>query len=108
MRKLMMALVILSAIPAIASTSAIATVSNLHFMPGGPVLFNTSVARADVPPCAAGLTTRWAIDTNTSAGKAQLAGLLTAHSTGKKVSVIGTNNCDVWADTESVSYLVVH
>lgn len=51
---------------------------------------------------------RWAIDTNTAAGKAQLAGLLTAHSTGKKVSVIGTNNCDIWGDTESVSYLVVH
>ncbi|KAF1721726.1 hypothetical protein CSC75_05790 [Pseudoxanthomonas wuyuanensis] len=101
-----MALVVSFALPAVASNPAPQTeVSNLHFMPNGAVLFHTSTARADVPACAAGQTTRRAIDTNTAAGKAQLAGLLSAHSMGKKVQVFGTDTCSIWGDTESVSYL---
>lgn len=108
MRKLAIALVVF-ALPATASISTAGTsVSNLHFMPTGAVLFHTSTARVDVPTCAAGQTTRWAIDTNTAAGKAQLAGLLSAHATGKKVQVFGTNTCTIWGDTESVSYLRVY
>lgn len=79
MRKLAVALVISFALPAVASNSEPQTeVSNLHFMPNGAVLFDTSTARADVPACAVGLERRWAIDTNT---------------------------CSIWGDTESVSYL---
>lgn len=105
MRKLVMVLVVLLALPAAASISPETKIGNLHFMPNGAVLFHTSTARADVPACAAGQATRWAIDTNTAAGKAQLAGLLTAHTTGKKVQVFGTNTCSIWGDTESVSYI---
>ncbi|WP_454828401.1 hypothetical protein [Pseudoxanthomonas wuyuanensis] len=105
MRKLVMALVVLFALPVVASVTPGTEVSNLLFMSGGVVLFHTSAARADVPACAAGQAMRWAIDTNTASGKSQLAGLLTAHTTGKKVQVIGTDTCSIWADTESVSYL---
>lgn len=106
MRKLVMALGVSFILPAAASISTpAAVVTNLHFMPNGAVLFHTGTARTDVPACAAGQTTRWAVDTNTAAGKAQFAGLLTAHSTGKKVQVYGTNTCSIWADTESVNYL---
>lgn len=106
MRKLFIVMVVSLVLPATASISAPQTeVSNLLFMPTGAVLFHTSTPRSDVPACAAGEPTRWAIDTNTAAGKSQLAGLLTAHTTGKKVQVIGTNTCSIWGDTESVSYL---
>jgi hypothetical protein len=109
MRKLAIALVISFALPATASVSTAGTaVSNLHFMPGGAVLFHTSTTRVGVPACATAQTTRWAIDTNTAAGKAQLAGLLSAHATGKKVQVFGTDTCAIWGDTESVSYLRVY
>ncbi|WP_368566250.1 hypothetical protein [Pseudoxanthomonas sp. UTMC 1351] len=124
MRRLMMALVVLFALPAASQEKEVAVsdasmavgvmstvteteVRHLHFMSSGAVLFHTTTARTDVPACAAGQTTRWAIDANTAAGKAQLAGLLAAHATGKKMSVFGTNTCTIWADTESVSYLLM-
>lgn len=109
MRKLLIALVVSFVPPAAASVSPPQTeVRTLLFMPTGAVLFHTSTARDDVPTCAAGQPTRWAIDTNTAAGKAQLAGLLTAHTTGKKVQVIGAATCSIWGDTESVSYLLLY
>ena len=125
MRRSMMALMVSFALPAVAQEQSVASpeasmeigtmsvstpsvVSNLHFMPNGAVLFQTSTARADVPACAAGQTARWAIDTNTAAGKAQLAGLLTAHAMGQGVQVFGTNTCTIWGDTESVNYLRVY
>lgn len=124
MHRLWMALAVTFVLPALAQEQSVASpeasmeigtmsvstatvVSNLYFMPSGAVLFHTGAARTDVPACAAGQAARWAIDTNTAAGKAQLAGLLAAHAAGKKVSVSGTNTCNIWADTESVSYLLV-
>lgn len=43
----------------------------------------------------------WAIDTDTAAGKSLLSILLTAHTTGKKISIWGTNLCDLRGDMET-------
>ena len=99
---------ILFALPTAASSSAPAEVSRVYYTSTGAVVFHTSIVRIDVPSCAASQPTRWAIDPNTAVGKIQLAGLLTAHATGKKVEVGGTNTCNIWGDTESVNYLLVY
>ena len=83
MRKLVAACMVLFAVPAIASSSAPAEVNTVYFTATGAVVFHTNKVRVDLPACAVGQATRWAIDTNTAAGKAQLAGLLSAHATGE-------------------------
>lgn len=108
MRKLALALLVSFALPTAASSSAPAEVNRVFFTSTGAVVFHTDVVRTDVPACGATQATRWAIDPNTAAGKIQLTGLLMAHSTGKKVEVGGTNTCNIWGDTESVSYLLVY
>lgn len=108
MRGLVLVLALLFALPTAASSSSPAVVSKVYFTSTGAVVFHTDKVRPDVPACAASQTTRWAIDPNTAAGKIQLAGLLSAHATGKLVEVGGTNTCNIWGDTESVSYLLVY
>ena len=79
------------------------TISYLHFMPTGVVLFSTSGIRSNPPSCAS-ITNRFAINGTTPAGKLQVAGLLSAYSQGKQVVVFGTGGCPDWGDTESVNY----
>lgn len=64
--------------------------------------------RASVPACAASAADHWVIDNSTPQGQAMAASIMTAFSTGKKVSVVGTGNCPSnQGDTEQVFYLVV-
>lgn len=44
---------------------------------------------------------RWVIDNDWPAAKYQIATLLTAVVAGRSVQVEGTNNCNVWSDTET-------
>lgn len=87
--------------------STAANVADLHYMNNGVVLFYTTTTHSGVPTCAASYTTRWAIDASTPAGKSQLAGLLSAYHTGKRIEVFGTGACSAWSDTETVSYFHV-
>jgi hypothetical protein len=51
----------------------------------------------------------WAIDlagTNPAGGKAALAAIIAASIQGKTITVIGTGDCSVWGDRETVSYIV--
>jgi hypothetical protein len=60
------------------------------------------------PACATlGLETYWAFDVKTAQGKAAYSTVLLAYALGKKLRVIGTGNCDVWGDRESVNYLFI-
>lgn len=54
-------------------------------------------------PCS--ITERWAIDTTTTAGKAQYSAFLMAYTTGKKVKLVGTSNAAecVHGNTEPVN-----
>ncbi len=58
------------------------------------------------PACANAGDQRWALNPATEWGKAMLAVLLTAQSTGKTVEAFGTNTCSVMGtDHEDISYL---
>lgn len=80
------------------------TLNTVHVLAGGVLLFHTTGARTAVPACGASLPARFAVDATTPAGKAQMAGLLTAYTSGKTVVIFGTGNCGVWGDTETVNY----
>jgi len=83
------------------------TLSNVHFMGTGIVITYTSGSRTNVPACATGQPSRFAIDATTATGKVHLSGILAAHAAGKTVRIFGTGNCSVFGDTESVSYFIV-
>ena len=87
-----------------AGTADVGNPNNPYFMSNGVVLFWTNGARSNVPACGQGIAQRFAINGATAAGKVQAAALLTAYSLGKKISVIGTGDCQVWSDTETVNY----
>lgn len=65
---------------------------------GNPTHFQLDGIWDDKPACA---DSWWAIDSDTVAGKSLLSILLTAHSTGKAVTVWGTNICDLRGDMET-------
>jgi len=44
---------------------------------------------------------RWAINNNWPAANQQLATLLAAKVSGKRVKIIGAGNCDAWGDSET-------
>jgi len=73
-------------------------------MSNGAVIFSSTGARTGTPGCASSQPTRWAIPASTPQGKVQLAGLLSAYHANKPVIVLGTGDCSVWSDTESVNY----
>jgi hypothetical protein len=52
------------------------------------------------PDCA--ISGYWAVNTDTAQGKAILSLLLTANATGKKVSFLGTGNCSLRPDMETL------
>ena len=68
-------------------------------------LVKFDVAPNNQPSCATDPTNRFAINPATEAGKAMLSVLLTAKTTDATVEIIGTNDCNVMATRESVSYL---
>ena len=73
---------------------------------GGQMFFTSDGPRDSVPGCAA-QDVRWVIDDTTPAGQALVAGLLTAYALHKTVDVVGTGNCSVSANTETVAYFGV-
>lgn len=44
----------------------------------------------------------WAVDTDTQQGKSILSLILTAYATGKQVSLLGTGNCTLRPDMETL------
>jgi hypothetical protein len=81
--------------------------SQPHFMSTGLVLVTTDGQRLGTPNCALGSPYRFVIDATTTAGKVQLAGLLAAHATGKPVRIVGTGNCSLYSDSETISYFYI-
>ena len=81
------------------------TLSDPHFMGNGAVLVYTSGSRTGtIPACGVTQPQRFALDSTTPAGKAQLAGILTAFAAGKPVVIVGTGTCSVFFDSETIEY----
>jgi hypothetical protein len=94
----------LAASSAHASNTGAGTVSNIHVLEGGVVLFTHNGTRSAVPGCAT-VSVRWAFDSSTPAGQSKLAMLLTAYSTKQPIVVHGKGSCVVWSDTETMDFM---
>jgi hypothetical protein len=91
-----------------ASVSTSGKIYNITVTPSGVAYFYLEGPnRTGVPACATNFQTRWSFSTQTSAGQAVLATVLSAYATGKPLVVAGNSTCDVAGDTESVSYLYI-
>jgi hypothetical protein len=79
----------------------------------GTGLFGVAGAGAVIlgtkPACAAPtiVTSYWAVDVKTPAGRAMWALVMQAHALGKTVLVSGKGNCDIHGDRESVDFLYI-
>jgi len=78
-----------------------------HFMQGGIVLIYATGNRADIPACSTAQPARFAIDSGTTQGKAQLPGLLTAFATKQPAVIVGAGNCSVYGDSETIAYFYI-
>lgn len=58
-------------------------------------------AKLNRPTCNT-VNDRWVINLDWPGGKYQLAILMTAMASGRTVRVLGTGDCGVWSDTETV------
>ncbi|MBB5986667.1 hypothetical protein [Sphingobium lignivorans] len=92
------------AVPAQASTADPGFLSVFHGMAGGQVIFFSTGTRSAMPACATTGANRWAIDGSTAAGQVRMSILLTAWAQRKRVIIVGTGNCSVWGDTETVDF----
>jgi hypothetical protein len=95
-------LVLSSATSAFAGTSDVGGISGVlpHY---AGLLFNQSGTRYSAPACAT-LSGRWVINVGTPQGQAMAAALLTSYMAHKRITVVGTGDCGVWSDTETVAY----
>lgn len=78
---------------------------NVHFMPNGVVIAYVEGARSNAPACATE-SIRFAVNGTTPGGKLQVAGLLTAYTSGKAVAIYGTGTCTAWGDTETIDFFL--
>ena len=90
-----------------AGSASSGILSTVHFMSNGVVIAYTSGARTDVPSCASNQPSRFTINGTSVGGKVQLSGLLSAYVAGKQVVIIGTGDCSVYGDTETISYFYI-
>lgn len=71
----------------------------------GQMFFNTDGQRSATPGCST-IPGRWVIDATTPAGQMMVAAMLTALAEHKTIFLVGTGDCGVWGDTETVDYFV--
>lgn len=71
--------------------------------PGYTFFYLEGGTRTDKPACASyDSGERWVINNSWPAAKLQIAALMSAALTGKRVQVQGTGDCAAWGDTETV------
>jgi len=83
-----------------------ANISTLYAT-AGPyyVVLNTNISNS--PQCASNIT-RFAVNPSVSSGKAMIATLLTAYSTGAKVTITGANSCNIDGVSEDISFFCIN
>ncbi|WP_152569460.1 MULTISPECIES: hypothetical protein [Sphingomonas] len=107
MKKALLALCALTiSTPALAGTAGYGVPINVLVTEWGFMLFNVVNNRLNAPSCAT-QTSRFAIPSNTDAGKSMISAILTAQSRGKQVYVNGAGTCNVCSDSETVDYVQV-
>lgn len=89
-----------------ASTAWEGSVHDVHFMQNGVVLVYTTGSRTTPPSCST-VAGRFAFDSTTAGGKSQLAGILTADAGGRQVIIVGTGDCGVYGDSETISHFYI-
>jgi hypothetical protein len=95
--------------PVGASESTFGTIHGVLPTHNGAVLFWTTGSRVGTHPACQGpgLDGRYAIDASTVAGQSMVAVLLSAQAQGKQIYVVGSGNCTIWSDTETVVFFAV-
>lgn len=100
------------AIPAQAGSVANATIVQL--VPESPngffIYVNVAPPSGTTPSCATETLSayRYVVDLTTDAGKATVATALMVFAMKSSIDIVGTGNCSVWSDTETVRYIQVH
>ena len=68
---------------------------------GKTLLFFYTETRTDSPECNT-YNGRWVVNLATEQGKEQYRFLLNAEQAGKSIKVMGTNDCNLWGNSETV------
>lgn len=92
--------------PAWPSTAYQGTLGSMHFMSNGTVLVSTTGNRPNVPSCST-VVGRFAFNSTTPGGRTLLAGLVAAEAADRYVVIVGTGNCDVYSDSETIEYFYI-
>jgi len=106
MKKTLMTAALFAAISASASVQAggfLGTIGQITVQQPNFV-FVSMGGHNNAPSCQGG-SDEFALDISTTVGKSQYALLLTAKALESQIQIIGTNNCNLWPDRESVNYL---
>jgi hypothetical protein len=106
MKSVLAALTAFSPLLSMAGSAAPGILSDAYVMSTGVAMVISNGARSGAPACAT-VYNRFAVDATTAAGKAQLAALLAAFTSGKPVEIVGTGACTAWPDTESINFVHV-
>lgn len=69
-------------------------------------MFTIAAGHPGNPACST--TQRWAINTGNTSGHVLLAVVLEADALQKSLTVMGTGVCDVWGDSDTVSYVILN
>lgn len=101
-------LALLISTTALAGTDSNATIFLVLPQASGQVFVYVSPNISNVPACGSGNPNRFVVDSTTPGGQAIVASVLLAYAQSRKIDFVGTGNCSVWGDTESVWYIVVH
>ena len=73
----------------------------------GIAIFYLSTTHTGAPSCHTE-GNRWAIDLGVESGRTILSLVTAAHLSGNQIQVLwGTNNCNIYGDTESALYTIV-
>lgn len=100
-------LMLLASISIEASRAAQGVTSNIHFLSSGIVLVYTDGSRSGIPACGQNPPARFALNSTTVGGRSQLAGLIAADAAKRKVVIVGSGDCGVYGDSETVNYFYI-
>lgn len=107
MKKSILSVVLaLAVVSAQAAGSSTGTITVLLPAGSGVSLFTSSGASTGQPACAT-QAGRFAVDTNTQAGRTQDAHLRWAAALGKTVTFIGLGTCSLQGDSETLNYVSI-
>lgn len=105
MKRLILALFALSQAGMASASSTGTGYLTQYVIQNGIAFFWHNGTRSTPPACDGGV--RFSINVTTPAGQAALAGLLTAFSSHKPITIMGTGACSDWVDTEAMQYFSV-